>query len=42
MQLAVHLDLAAYFGAVTLHAAVVVVQLDAGQPTDHGVENPAR
>ena len=35
VQLAVEPDFAEHLGAVALHAAVVVVQLDAGQPADH-------
>ena len=35
VQLAVQADLAEHLGAIAFHAAVVVVQPDAGQPADH-------
>ena len=41
VQLAVEADLAKHFAAIALHAAVVVVQLAAGQGADHPVEDPA-
>src|SRR5262249_38839382 len=41
VQLAVELDLAKDLGAVALHAAVVIVQLDISQPAHHAVEDPA-
>src|SRR5207244_3165270 len=41
VQLAVEPDLAKDLGAIAFHAAVVVVQVDAGQPADHPVEHPA-
>ncbi len=40
MQFAVDLDFAEDLGAIALHAAIVVVQPDAGQATDEVVENP--
>src|SRR5262249_12125487 len=42
VQLAVEADLAEDLGAVALHAAVVVVQADAGHGADEEVEDPAR
>src|SRR5262249_16878390 len=42
MQLAVKPHFLEYVGAIDFHAAVVIVQPHAGQPTDHSVENAAR
>jgi hypothetical protein len=42
VELAVKLHLVEHLAAVALHAAVVVVQLDAGERTDEPVEHPAR
>ena len=41
MQLAVQTNLAEYLGPITLHAAVVVVEPDAGQPAYQPVEHAA-
>src|SRR5262249_5948140 len=39
VQLAVEPYFLEHFSAIALHAAVVIVQPDAGQPADHQVEN---
>src|SRR5207247_981093 len=39
VQFAVEADFAEDLGPVALHAAVVVVQADAGEPADHAVED---
>src|SRR5262245_57398494 len=41
VQFTVELHLAKDLRAVTLHAAVVIVQVDAGGPAHHGVEDSA-